>query len=102
MERRKSTAAMTQSSTGKAGTTSRTQMSEAVMSQMGDTMTVISAAPTEVPMSKTKSVVGDDGEMAVPDLPRQRKCRYCVGCTDKGDNDSELLLAILHKNLRWF
>ena len=74
MERKKSITASVLSSTGKAGTTSRTQMSEAVTSQMGDTMTVISMAQTEVPLSKTtKSVVDDDGTMKVPDLPRQRK-----------------------------
>ena len=73
IERRKSTAALTQSSTGKVGTTSRTQMSEAVTSQLGETGTVVSTAATELAFSKTKSVAGDDGGMDVPDLPRQRE-----------------------------
>ena len=73
MERKRSIAATTLSSTGKVGTSSRTQLSEAVTSQMGDTMTVVSMAQTDVPLSKAKSVVDDDGAMGVPDLPRQRK-----------------------------
>jgi hypothetical protein len=42
-------------------------------SQAGDTMTVISGAHTErtIPMSKTRSTIGDDSDMKLPDLPTE-------------------------------
>ncbi|XP_052798483.1 dynein heavy chain domain-containing protein 1-like isoform X5 [Mya arenaria] len=66
-ERRKSTAA-----TSSVKQESRTQMSEGV-SQAGDTMTVISGALTErtIPMSKTRSTVGDDSDMRFPEMPSE-------------------------------
>lgn len=62
-ERRKSTAA-----TSSVKQDSHTQMSE-VVSQAADTMTVVSIAQTDrtIPVSKTKSTVGDE-DMRLPDL----------------------------------
>ena len=42
---------------------------------IGDNMTVVSGAHTErtIPLSKTKSVFGDDGLMKVPELPPESK-----------------------------
>ncbi|XP_060599368.1 dynein heavy chain domain-containing protein 1-like [Ruditapes philippinarum] len=66
-ERRKSTAA-----TSSIKQESRGQLSVS-RSQAGDTMTVISGAHTErtIPMSKTRSTIGDDSDMKLPDLPTE-------------------------------
>ena len=68
MERRKSTAA-----TSSIKQDSHTHISE-IVSQTGDTMTVVSMAQTErtLPMSKTRSTVGDD-ELGEPDMPSDSK-----------------------------